>query len=378
MSQYSETLQTVLDLVGLISEAITDPSRWQTFLDAFVQAVGARTGTLALRDASQEEFGVVRWSGLSEAEVQLYGDKYAATDPWRLGSARWPEGLVGTDVDLCPRTQMESSTAFKEFYAPRDFYHGMGGTILLTSTGQSLISVTRGATAGPFGESEKAILRPLLPHLRQAALIHGELGFLRSQLAAFTGHLDRYPHAFLLTDGEGRVLYANSAAREFMELRDGLAMDRNRISLPATRDNAVFLAALRAIASGRDVSVRRLEVSRPSGRTPFRLMLMPAEVSRVVPLGVSVPTVTVVIADSEHRPEPDLAVLCELFSLTPAEARVAAKLVQGRNVEEIAAEAGISVATVRTHIKRTLAKTSTYRQGELIALILRLVPFLRQ
>ena len=254
----------------------------------------------------------------------------------------------------------------------------MGGTVLLTSAGQSLISVTRGAAAGPFGESEKAILGPLLPHLRQAALVHGELGFLRSQLATFTAHLDRYPHAFLLTDGEGRVLYANSAARDLVELRDGIAMDRNRISLMAWRENTSFLESVRSIASGRDRSVRRVEAARPSGKNPYRLMLMPAEVSRMVPLGVSVPSVSVVIADSDHRPEPDLAVLGELFSLTPAEARVASRLAQGCNVEEMAAEAGISVATVRTHVKRILAKTSTDRQGELIALILRSVPFLHQ
>ena len=117
MSRDSDTSQIVLRLIGLISEAITDPSRWQIFLDDFVQAVGARTGTLALRDSSQEGFGVVRRSGLSEAEVRLYGEKYAGIDPWRIGGARWPEGVVGTDVDLCPRAEMEASVAFRSFTA---------------------------------------------------------------------------------------------------------------------------------------------------------------------------------------------------------------------------------------------------------------------
>jgi DNA-binding CsgD family transcriptional regulator len=104
---------------------------------------------------------------------------------------------------------------------------------------------------------------------------------------------------------------------------------------------------------------------------------MPVQASGVVPLGVSLPAVTVLIVDRDSQSEPDLAVLRELFSLTPAEARVAGKLVVGRSVEEIASEAGISIETVRTQIKRVLSKTGTDRQGKLISLILRSIPFRR-
>jgi DNA-binding CsgD family transcriptional regulator len=47
----------------------------------------------------------------------------------------------------------------------------------------------------------------------------------------------------------------------------------------------------------------------------------------------------------------------------------------GQSTEEIAAETKTSLETVRTDIKRILAKTSTARQGELISSILRAVPF---
>ncbi len=102
---------------------------------------------------------------------------------------------MATDLDLCSREEMESSAAFREWYAPRDGIHGFGGTILATGTAQSVITAIRSAAAGPFGESEKAILRALMPHLKRAALLHGELGSTRSQLVTFTSHLDRYPHS---------------------------------------------------------------------------------------------------------------------------------------------------------------------------------------
>ena len=141
------------------------------------------------------------------------------------------------------------------------------------------------------------------------------------------------------------------------------------------KQEAVFHQAVSKIASDRNAGLLRLEVPRPSRKKPYRLMLMPAQTAGVVSLGVSQPAVTVVIIDSESQPQPDLAVLRELFSLTPAEARITAKLVLGRSVEEIADEADISVETVRTHVKRVLSKTETSRQAELISLVLRSVPF---
>ena len=98
--------------------------------------------------------------------------------------------------------------------------------------------------------------------------------------------------------------------------------------------------------------------------------------SLVSPESPRVP-VAVLILDSESRREPDPTVLRVLFSLTPAEARVTGKLAAGRSAETIAKELGVSLETVRTHIRRALSKTSTERQGELISLVLRTAPFSR-
>jgi DNA-binding CsgD family transcriptional regulator len=104
---------------------------------------------------------------------------------------------------------------------------------------------------------------------------------------------------------------------------------------------------------------------------------MPVEDSGAIPLGVSVPGVSILVVDAELRQEPNLPLLCELYALTPAEARVAGKLALGQSVEEIATESGVALATARTHIKRILSKTGTQRQGELISLIFRSAPMSR-
>jgi DNA-binding CsgD family transcriptional regulator len=365
----------VLDLIGLIYESVQDGSHWSAFLTAFARAMHSPRCALMLLDQESDGAAAIRWHGWPGSDIQLYLDRYVALDPLRIASPSTPEGMVGADYELCPRGEVESSITFREFYCPRDCIHAVGGVILITRTGQSIITCHRGAEAGPFGESEKTILRPLMPHLKRAAMLHGELGSLRRQLATFTGHLDRYPNAFLLTDPERRVLYSNAAAREIVATRDGLAIENGRLVAISPQQEAALAKLVAELAVGRVRSLRRLEISRPSRRKSYRVMLMPIDDSRTIPLGVAVPAVSILVIDADSLSRPDPEVLRELFSLTPAEARVSARLVLGQNAEEIAAESKTSVETVRTHIKRIFSKTATRRQSELVSLILRSMPF---
>ena len=59
--------------------------------------------------------------------------------------------------------------------------------------------------------------------------------------------------------------------------------------------------------------------------------------------------------------------LRELFGLTRTEAAVAEALARGASPETIAAEMGVGLATVRTHLKRILAKTGCMTRASLVA-----------
>ncbi len=363
------------DLVGLIYDAVPDASRWSLFLEAFVRATRGKRGTLALNVPGADHWRVVCWYGWADDEIGLFQERYVTTDPWALGANDMREGEVRTNIELCTQEEFEQSAAYREFYHPRGIDCGFGGVFLRTDAGSSGITVARGKEQGACGELETSILRSLMPHLRRAAILHGELASMRVQLATFTGHLDRYPHPFLLTDADCRVLYANAVARDTVALRDGLAIEAGRIMLMSTTKQTAFREAVSEIAAGRGLPLRRLEISRPSRKAPYRLLVMNVPNSGALPLGISQPAAAVLVVDSESGPEPDLAILRELFSLTPAEARITGRLVLGRSVEEIARETGVSVGTVRSQVRSVLSKTATTRQGELISLVLRMAPF---
>jgi DNA-binding CsgD family transcriptional regulator len=203
------------------------------------------------------------------------------------------------------------------------------------------------------------------------------LSSLQARLAACTFFLDRSPFPFLLTDTRRRVLYANAAANRITGLKDGIAVTSGQLSAMSLADQAALAKAIEKVDT-RGVSLRRIEVQRPSHKPPYRLVLIPVPSSAAMPLGSSQPVAAVLIIDTQAGPELDPDILRVLFSLTPAEALVTAKLGGGRRAEEIAGEMDVSIETVRTHIRHILSKTATGRQGELIALVLRTALFGRR
>jgi DNA-binding CsgD family transcriptional regulator len=67
-------------------------------------------------------------------------------------------------------------------------------------------------------------------------------------------------------------------------------------------------------------------------------------------------------------PSPQQAI-AKLYKLTPTELRVLSGIVHVGGVPEVAEVMGISVSTVKTHLRRLFAKTGTDRQADLVKLV---------
>jgi DNA-binding CsgD family transcriptional regulator len=74
--------------------------------------------------------------------------------------------------------------------------------------------------------------------------------------------------------------------------------------------------------------------------------------------------------DPDRVTETPESLMQRMFGLTRAEASFASALVAGQSVREYAEREQLSEETVRTHLKRVLAKTGARRQQELVRIIL--------
>lgn len=79
--------------------------------------------------------------------------------------------------------------------------------------------------------------------------------------------------------------------------------------------------------------------------------------------------VLVVITDLKPEQGASISLLCQLYQLTVAEARLVTALSAGQTLDEHADAAGITRETARWYLKQVLAKTGCHRQGELVRLL---------
>jgi DNA-binding CsgD family transcriptional regulator len=71
-----------------------------------------------------------------------------------------------------------------------------------------------------------------------------------------------------------------------------------------------------------------------------------------------------------RRQDRSRSVLGRMWRLTPAERRAVQGLVDGLRTSEIAASLGRSVHTIRTQLKRSMAKAGVHSQAALVARVL--------
>jgi DNA-binding CsgD family transcriptional regulator len=191
--------------------------------------------------------------------------------------------------------------------------------------------------------------------------------------------LDRVPCGVALLDGRGHVLFANAAAETSAAAADGIAFTRDGVVCSDGRGGRE-LAALIASAAEPDAASGAggvVKLSRPSGKPHFEVLVAPLGVSGRELFQQPSALVAVFIVDPAERPATSAALLKQLHALTPAEARVAALLVNGEPVDLIADRLRLTNDTARWMIKQILHKTETHSQAQAVGRLLRGIGALR-
>lgn len=82
----------------------------------------------------------------------------------------------------------------------------------------------------------------------------------------------------------------------------------------------------------------------------------------------------VLIGDRKIDRAEEVRMVQAIFSLTPAESRLALGLASGRSLDQLAGDYGVAMATVKAQLQSVYTKVGVNRQGALISLLQRLLP----
>lgn len=164
---------------------------------------------------------------------------------------------------------------------------------------------------------------------------------------------------------DGRIESTNPAADAILGQRDGLSTSRGMLDAPRE-----VLDGITALCSRPDAERVVLSLVRASSRLPYLVAIERAKVDRTPVLPME-PRVIMLVDDPSIETRVCLDSLRRIHGLTKAEARTAVDLIAGRTLDEIACGRGVAIGTVRTHVKRLMAKTRTSRQADIVRLFVR-------
>jgi uncharacterized protein YhfF/DNA-binding CsgD family transcriptional regulator len=224
--------------------------------------------------------------------------------------------------------------------------------------------------------------RLLAPRLEQGLALLRRLEEARAVARDLAAVLARVGTA-VMTLGPGlRLRSANPAAEALLRRGDGLRLREGQLRARDPRDERAVAAAV-AAASRRTTSGAvegrggpgdaLLAVGRGDDRPPYRLGVFALPGDDAAPTGRHAdPSVLLLVGDPERdaapaRSEEDL--LARAFGLTPAEARLAARLAAGASLTEAADALGVTRNTARAQLRAVFDKAEVRRQGELVRLL---------
>jgi len=177
-----------------------------------------------------------------------------------------------------------------------------------------------------------------------------------------TGVLDLLDAAVFVLARDAHPLGMNRAAHRLLREGDGLVLSPRGVVASTPAANTALRRGIEGAARGES---GRVQVPRIA-RSTLALRVEPHPQPHVLAGGAA----AVVFVTDEESHLLSTESLTARYGFTPTECSVARRLAAGAGLGCIQRELGISLNTVRGHLKQIFGKTRTHRQAELVCKLL--------
>lgn len=359
-------------LVGRIYEAAADPLLWPDVLIDIGKPVRAHAAQLVTISDDPADVLDNILIGVDDGKATPEFEELVASGqhPRVSFGTTAPEMMTFYDYMHTSEDEMRSDKCYQEHFIPLAVPY-YAATTLANKKGQyTLVGHFRKMRYGHFDMDEVAYLNQLASHLRRSI----ELGRRLPRQGALRGIeaiLECLGCPAAVVDRRLTLVSANDRFLRLIDENEAISLQNQQLRLA---DSAAFVRLQRQVCldvrAPHSGGIRRgghIRLKQRSGQSNYELVV--ARLSSDLTLSKKgLCLVFAVSSKQSFEIDPDF--IRREFSLTVAEADVAAMLANGHSIKTIARIRECRLETIRSHVKSILRKTGTTRQAELVALLL--------
>lgn len=368
----------LLKAIEAIYDAAPDPRGWPRALGAIAEYF-SDVGAILIWYRDNGSFGTIVSESLAAAQKDYEENGWASRDIKAMRAREFGYFFNGepfADRHIGFDEEMKNHPCSVEFFAK----HGLGwiGAVAVSPDPHVgvMLSVQRDARVKEqFSDQELEDLRRISRHIEKSLRLSVKLLNVEVANLGLGEALSRIGIGVFALDARGRVIFSNPTANRLMgdevqvvkgRLRFGGSSSVEKLDQAISQsltgatpdllnDPKPFL--VQAASSDRRLAIYVLPVFQPNLAARFLTH-----------------TRAIVLAIEQKLSEPaDPAIVRDLLGLTLGEAKIAAMIGAGLSPRDAAEKLGIKEDTARTVLKKVFSKTGVSRQGELVALLTKLV-----
>jgi DNA-binding CsgD family transcriptional regulator len=362
----------IFEEVELLYSVVSDPGCLDQLLENIRRKTNSISGSIQIDDLNNYQVVDGIFQGFSDSAISSYINEYAPLDISKRMAINSPLFYQGTPTleELMDPKVFRASVFYNEWVKPQAHFIDTLGTCLLDYNKQQslILTLQRDSTAGHFKNSNsQQYLAQLRPYLLSAMRAMNILRQPNTQDISI--HYIDQP-AFLI-DSAFTILDCNAQALE---------LENNSTWLwTRTKDSLQFKHPLqekleRSVALNVDIfqtaSTEKSEFyyTCDKGET-FDIKVLPYRAANRSILITQSSRQAALLMIKPRQKKLDVALLKNLYNLTPVETTTTSLIFSGLNVKEVSEKMQRSAHTIRSSLKVIFQKIGVNRQAELIVKI---------
>jgi DNA-binding CsgD family transcriptional regulator len=359
-------------LSEVIYEGVLETPPWHSLLKRLEDYLSTKSASLVIRRPSDHGPGSTitlyeNLEAMRDFETSRYKDS-----PF----AELPEDQVFCLSDRVTLRELEELDHYKYFMKVYDVTDLMGFDVCDNQSDNHIrlrLRVVRLGSEPKFSESDRQRLASIIPLMKKSLTIYSRMEIRGISQEIYQQLLASMDIASFILGSNYEVMAKNYLAEQVVKNKDGLFLDNKKLYCTNPLDQQKFTDLCDGLLNARseDDSVFLLEnfsLSRGKADARWSALVRPVN-SRGFMGAEANPELLLLVRDASRRQIPSPRLLIDVFGVTPAEARLMLKLIDGLSLTAAAQALGISRNTARTQLSAIFSKTNLNSQTQLVKLV---------